>query len=303
MHLKSPLLFTALTVLLFSITTTAASSTTLVDAKLQSKSFSPAVGTCGLKRFSLESFTHVISDSKTSDTYRMTSTLYAIETNAPECIRDYGIVQFIRGCVYGLSYKLKTGEEFNRDFSVVRDIRGKSNRTFVHPEWAVDSDIADPLYGTADPSEGLNLEIDRLAYYLIPKSPLKLTSSRKDLIADYTTINDPTNSTYTLKNYEMPTSILLTGDSPALGGYTVDPESGTADVQNTSLEFQTCIYHMKDIPTQGDPAAPGIAEALGGPITCLNWENKNTFNFKKKKFEDHAFTGIDPFCSTYTGKD
>ena len=267
--------------------------TNMRQTKLISKSFAASPdGKCGLKRFSLETYDLTMKDAPT-EAFRSSSAIFVTETTAPECIRDYAVVQFIKGCVYEINYDVKAGKEIERYFGVVRDHRGQQI-TFNHPDWAVDSNEMDPLYGAH--SDGTNPNIDRLRFQLVPKGKFKLKSDRASLLADFQFLDSYTTK-IALKDYHQPTSILFTGDSPEMGSY-LENDGKTADIHNTSLEFQTCIYHIQDIPTRGDPAFPGTPEAKGGPITCISWQDKNTFDPSTKTFSTKAFPGIDPFCAT-----
>ncbi len=255
--------------------------------KIQSKSFEVPAGTCGLKRFTHEWINTSLNDD--SGIFRMNDAIFVVETTEPECIRDYAVVQFIRGCVYNVDYNMKT-KSVDPYFGTVRDLRGKDGELFIHPTWAVDSIELDPLYAAYDAT-------DRLGHYLIPTPALKLSNDMKGFNKDLTYFDSTWSKTY-LKDYRLPTTIITTGDSPSIGGAIIDKSAGTIDIMNTSLEFQTCVYHTKDIPTVGDPKFPGTSESEGGPIVCFNWEDKNNFNPKTMKFDEHAFDGIDPFCST-----
>ena len=76
-----------------------------------------------------------------------------LETSQAGCLKDYGVVQFIRGCAFEASKDLKSGLVSKRIYSV-RDFKGDPSFPFRHQNWVVDQTGIDPIYSSADPVEG-----------------------------------------------------------------------------------------------------------------------------------------------------
>ncbi|MFA6092233.1 MAG: hypothetical protein WCU88_01615 [Elusimicrobiota bacterium] len=256
----------------------------------QQKDFpAPAGGACGLKRFTL-----LDSESREIDGPRQLSRLSSmgavIETTSPDCIRDYGIVQFIKGCVYHTVYSAKTGALVEKKFDITRALRGVNKVIFNHPSYEVDQDGTDPLY-IAVPEE-----TDRLAFAYVPKTPLKLRPDRQSMFADLKILDDPRQLTI-LKRHPEPTSVLLAIDVPLGGISAFDDRRMEISASNSSLDFKTCVYRIKDIPAAGDPAGEGTPPENGGPLQCFSWSSRYTYDGESQDFVTDKFKGIDPFCS------
>lgn len=258
-----------------------------VIPRLQRKEF-PASAQCGLKAFSLIDY-EIRESVKNGEASRMTEMGAVIETTDPSCLRDYGIVQFIRGCVYHTRYSLATGEETEKVFDVARHLRGP-RVVFSHPGYEVDQTELDPLY-VSYPEE-----TDRLALLYVPNGKMRLRSDAASLLADRKYFDDPSERTF-LKDISTPTAVAFVGDLPDNGQSVIDESGGTLSAVNSSLDFRTCVYRLKDVPTTGDPAGEGTAPDQGGPIQCFGWMSRYTFDPTTKDFVTDKFHGVDPFCA------
>ncbi len=254
----------------------------------QQKEFpAPSDGACGLKRFTL--LDYELRSGAAGDRTRLTEMGAAVETTSPDCARDYAVVQFIRGCVYHTRYSLETGAQTEKVFDVARRLRGP-RVVFNHPGYEVDQMDLDPLY-VADTQEE-----DRLGLLYVAKVPLRLRPDRANMLADLKAIDDPARRTF-LKDLEGKTAVTFIADLPEGGVVSPDEDGKVLSVSNSSLDFKTCVYRVKDVPTRGDPAGPDAAPADGGPLQCFGWMSRYTYDPAAKEFVTDAFQGVDPFCA------
>ncbi|MFA6092724.1 MAG: hypothetical protein WCU88_11855 [Elusimicrobiota bacterium] len=258
--------------------------------RFQQKTFpAPAGGACGLKSFTLLDYENRSKDGEHE--YARISIMGAvIETTSPDCIRDYGVVQFIRGCVYNSRHSVKTGALLEQDFSVNRRLRGAENVVFNHPTYEVDQMETDPLYASF-PQEAGRLD---LAY--VPHTPLKLRPETPSMLSDFKAFNESNRRTF-LKDHPGPTSVIFVSDMP-LGGITYfNAQSQEVSATNSSLDFKTCVYRIQDVPVSGDPAGEDTPPENGGPLQCFSWSSRYTYDAEIQDFATDKFKGIDPFCS------
>lgn len=257
--------------------------------RFQQKTFDlPAGAECGLKSFSVADY-ETRESVRNGEAARITVMGAVIETTSPGCLRDYGVVQFIRGCVYHARYSVDTGAELEKVFDVARHLRGP-RVVFSHPSWEVDRTELDPLYGSFPDEQG------RTDLYYVPHGPLRLRSDRASLMADYKYFNEPGARSF-VKDAETPSSFAFAGDVPEGGVSMINEERTILTANNPSLEFRTCVYRLKDVPTAGDPAGEGTAPENGGPLACFGWSSRYTFDPATKDFVTDRFQGIDPFCA------
>ncbi|MFA6435202.1 MAG: hypothetical protein WCW52_10955 [Elusimicrobiales bacterium] len=265
-------------------------SSEIVIPRFQRKNFpAPAGGACGLKSFTLlDSESRSVAGAHESS--RLSSMGAVIETTSPDCIRDYGVVQFIRGCVYHSRYSLKTGALLDRKLDVTRDLRGARRVVFNHSNYVIDQDGTDPLY-IAVPGEA-----DRLAYAYVPKIPLKLRPDTRSMLSDLKVMDD-WRQLANLKDHPGPTSVLLAIDVPNGGISIFDERRGEVSASNSSLDFKTCVYRIKDVPVTGDPAGYDTPSEKGGPLQCFAWTSRYTYDAQTRDFVTDKFNGVDPFCA------
>ena len=246
-------------------------------------------GKCGLKAFTL--LDYEMRDSvKHGEASRMTEMAAVIETTSPDCLREYGVVQFIRGCVYHTRYDIKTGSETEKVFDVARHLRGP-RVVFNHPGYEVDQTELDPLY-VSYPGEAHRLDL-----LYVPNGPMRLRSDAASMAADLKYLDRYDTRTF-LKDVTTPTAIAYIGDLPDNGQSIIDETGTVLSVLNASLDFRTCLYRLKDVPTSGDPAGEGVAPENGGPIQCFGWMSRYTFDPATQDFVTDKFSGVDPFCAT-----
>ena len=96
---------------------------------------------------------------------------------------------------------------------------------------------------------------------------------------------------------EAPTSIAYVADLPDHGQSVINEERTVLSALNASLDFRTCLYRLKDVPTTGDPAGEGTPAENGGPIQCFGWMSRYTFDPATQDYVTDKFSGVDPFCA------
>lgn len=251
--------------------------------RLQQASFPPpAAGACGLKRFSLSSYETRSSDGPLEKS-RISVMGAVVETTSPACAKEYGVVQFIRGCVYHARYDAKTGTELERVFDVARRYRGP-RVVFSHPAFEVDRTDEDPLYAS-DPSES-----DRMALVYAPKSPLRLRDDRASLLADLKAYDDPAHRVF-YGEQDAPGPLHFVTDVPE-GGVSVLSEDGqTLSVANASLDFRTCVFRVADVPASGE-----MTEAAA--LRCFAWQSRYDWDMARRDFVTDRWASVDPFCAS-----
>ncbi|MBI5239091.1 MAG: hypothetical protein HY926_01325 [Elusimicrobia bacterium] len=260
-----------------------------VIPRFQQKVFpAPAQGACGLKSFTVMDYEERSRDED-FDRARISLMGAVIETTAPGCIRDYGVVQFIRGCVYHVRYDARTGAELERTFDVARRLRGV-RVVFSHPGYEVDTNDEDPLYSGSPEVD------DRLGLAYVPNFRLRLRPDRASLLADLRAFDLPDQRTF-LMDHPEPTAVVFVTDVPDGGVSMTSEDKGRITANNTSLDFRTCLYRLRDVPTSGSPAGEGTAPESGGPIQCFGWASRYTYDIAAQEFVTDAFQGVDPYCS------
>lgn len=260
-----------------------------VIPRLQRKEFPLAAGAkCGLKAFSLVDY-ETRESVKNDEAARLSVMGAVIETTDPSCLRDYGVVQFIRGCVYHARYSLPSGAEIEKVFDVARRLRGP-RVVFSHPGWEVDRTELDPVYMSYPDEES------RVDLYYTPRGPLRLRPDGASLMADFKYFNDPAQRRF-LKDTEAPASAFFVGDVPEGGVSVVDEDRTVLSAENSSLELRTCVYRLQDVPAAGDPAGEDTPPGSGGPIQCFGWASRYTFDPATRDYVTDKFSGVDPFCA------
>ncbi len=205
---------------------------------------------CSLKQFKISSQNYKL---QVGGVWRFgTRAFISIETNSVKNIRDYGVVQFIRGCVYNS----KVNEEgvVKKEIKISREFYN-GHQLFLHPEWVIDSIDLDPLYNSFNP------EVDRFGAYRWSPTPGVFTNYDEQV--------------YLLERTPDFPEVYVT-DRPAQAFY----ENNEA--KNVSLQFKTCLYKTNDIPLVSKPSDLNFAE----PIKCFEWNSQFNFNHKTKVFDE-----------------
>ena len=207
--------------------------------------------TCDLKRFTLTKWVHEVwfGDEPNNPT-RGNAVLMEYETDSVDALEKYSIVQFVKGCVFFTS-KNHQGK-IDRVVNNVVSSFGEEI-PFCFPTWVIDSQDTDPAYNS-DPEYG--------RFYLLRW-------------------NQPGSYDYRTQKYygaERPKIPVV---------YVVDYPHGAfitgTGVKNAALEFKTCIFKARDVPTE--TRRDNIAFAR--PITCFEWQNIYVYDFDQGKFQTH----------------
>lgn len=259
------------------------------DSTFQDAAFKTIPGECSLKRFSVSSYDlEFLKVFRTMPATRQSTVAAVTETTDPSCLRNYGVVQYIRGCIYTTRTNNITGA--SEKYFLTRDSRGETV-DFHHPVWEVDTSDLDPLYNSYNGDD--ETEAKRLDWQQYAKVPLLQKPDQASLTKDYDIYFIQKNFSFAFKS---PTPLKQTymSDTPSGSAFIPDAGMDSSEVETSSLEFMTCLYNIKDIPMRGSPAGFDVAEANGGPIKCFAWSDKSKFNKKLVKFE--RTEEMDPFC-------
>lgn len=171
-----------------------------------------------------------------------------LETKRVKDLEKYVFVQFIKGCDFSSSLvggKLMT----EQDVSYPRD---EGPIKFKFPEWAIDSYDFDPVYSTV-PGES------RFFGYRWNTVPGSFSTNTEKLYGQK----------------KPPTPKLYIVDHPGSAFYS----NGTA--HNISLQFKTCIYRTKDVPTMVFHNNIDFAQ----PLNCYEWSSSFVYNHSTGRFE------------------
>jgi hypothetical protein len=290
---KAQLFLSSISFLVSASASFAANSPVQFD--FHQKDFAPAAGAaCTVKRFTVVNSQNTMSDE--NGTTSFTGMNAVIEVSKPECLRKYGVVQWIHGCVSNQMYRKSTGVLDDRYYGTRRQHR-ENDIYFTHTDWVIDATGKDPLYAGKDSTDTGG---ERMGYYYVSKRPLILKNNRASLLADYQ-LFDHASSRYFLEDpAARPSTQLYVGDSPQMASTFSTPGSDLVSITIPSLEFKTCLYEMDQIPEVGDPAGPDTPVEAGGPIVCYEWNHKFSFNPATQKMDRVTTPGIDPFCSSPT---
>lgn len=220
-----------------------------------SKVYTPNSKDSEISKFELKSYNYKVY-LDTSVSYG--SGMYAgFETKNLEILGDYGVVQFIRGCHF--DSKL-IGGRVEKTLTRARKFFDETIN-FKHPQWVVDSNDKDPMYGS---NEGYRFWNYRW----------------NSIIGNF----DDDSSNYVM-NKAPETPFLYISDFP---GTAFAFESNEAT--NISLQFKTCLFRISDIPIVATPEG----FSWDGAIACHDWNSSFIYNHTTKEYESKK--SIDSFC-------
>lgn len=227
-----------------------------------------ALGICDLKGAMLveRKVKVLLADERSDFASYMTDMRFIVEVTKPASIPNYGIVQFMKGCMYG-SELMPNGTE-QKEFSYVHRHFG-SYKLIKHDNWVIDSEHADPVstsfekYGRFDlykwNTDPKNLDADNATWYFDAKPPHG-TVFKADLVANTGLIED----------------------------------SATPKARNSSLDLETCIFKIADLPKTTDETGVGVDKSKA--LWCASWDHKFHYDFATSTvIQDKA---VDPFCAT-----
>jgi hypothetical protein len=227
-----------------------------------------ALGVCDLKKVTMveRKIKVLLADQRAEFANYMTDFRFVIEVDKAEHISNYGVIQFMRGCMF--ESNLEPNGTVNRDFTYVHKNFGEY-KLVKHADWTIDSSHADPLstsfenYGrfdlfkwNADPT---NLDADNATWYFDAEPPHG-TVFKADLIGT--------------------TGLIESASIPS--------------ARNSSLEFETCIFKIDDVPLASDVSGTGVDRSKA--IWCAKWDHKYSYDFTSGKVV--ADKVIHPFCAS-----
>ncbi len=216
-----------------------------------------------LKKFKIKvsDYKVILSDGK----FNLGTKMHAIyETTSPEYLREYVIVQYIKGCRF--QYLEKDGQGHIAE-GIVREFFDEIV-PFKHTNWVIDSVDMDPVYNSH--------EQDRHGLYR------------------WNTVKDSTHHSTENYFYEAtpPHNQLYIRDMPSTAFYEHYPELNGFYSSNTSLKFKTCILKTEDVPTMVESPGTDLSQKA---IKCFEWDSSFIFNPKTREYEKHE--EIHPVCN------
>ena len=190
-----------------------------------------------------------------------TDTRFVIKTKRISDLESFGVVQFIRGCMFRT--RLVNGVP-TKELSVSRNELGNTV-LFQHKTWEIDNDNNDPLI-SAEPGYG------RFAL-------LRWNQDSKNVQSDGSILYG---------NTKPPHSTVFLSDLPTAGA--LMPTLDAAD--NTTLEFQTCIFKITDLPLKTDVKGSNVDKSKA--LFCAHWNHNYVFNFATQTTDEPKTA--DPIC-------
>ncbi len=225
------------------------------------------LGICDIKSVKLvERKVKVLLPNEHSDyaTY-MTDARFVLEVTKPSQIPNYGVVQFMKGCMF--ESELQDDGSVRRDFTYIHKNFGRY-KLVKHDDWIIDTEHADPLtssfegYGRFDlykwNSNPANLDADNATWYFDAK-PTHGTVFKADLIGTTGFIEDA-----------------------------VKPSA-----RNSSLDIETCIFKIGDLPKATDETGAGVDKSKA--LWCASWDHKFVYDFANSKVVQEKT--IHPYCA------
>jgi hypothetical protein len=190
------------------------------------------------------------------------SSLYVwYETTSPKDVEEFAFVQYVRGCIYA-SERHADGL-ITTHLNVTHQHLG-TRSVFVHLDWTVDAHLADPMMSS-------NPRFPVRHYFMEwNKKPDQFPTEHGAFYGE----NPPKRPR------------LFAFDSPGVSAHV--PSSSEDFAVNHSLEYRTCLYRTRDIPTGSDGSI--IPNALG----CFEWKSSYVYDHVTKKYSSPV--GIMPAC-------
>lgn len=213
-----------------------------------------ATASCDLKRFTLTKAVNEIwfSDNPDYPTYG-NGVIMEYETDSVAALEKYAIVQFKKGCVFDTAK--------NREGKIQRIVTDTvasfgEQVLFCFRQWVIDSQDSDPAYNS-DPDYGR-------FYFLRWNKPGSYDNRTQKY---YGTVKPKTPVVY-MSDY--PAGAFITGSG----------------VRNVALEFNTCIYRARNVPSVTRREEVDFAK----PIHCFEWQNVYVYDFAKASFQTDLAT-------------
>lgn len=276
----------------YSFVSHAEETDSYTNQTLQIKTFDSIVSKrgCILKDFGLYRSQFNSSDTESDNLFKSSWSATTYSVDKTECIGDFAVVQFIKGCVFD-SYFDKTSQTIIKTQPLLRTSRGE-NISFLHKDWEIDSTDRDAMYG-GDEDWSLENHETRHALYMVPKKSLLFKNDPKSIAKDHQILSRGENRYYLYSPEAQalkPTRVFVK-DIPSGGSRYVsqfdNPQATTIKAQNSSLQFKVCVYFSEDVPSDGsDPKDFNTSLSDHGPIHCFDWNSTFIYDFKTKSFDE-----------------
>jgi hypothetical protein len=195
----------------------------------------------------------------------MTDFRFVIQLDKADSIPRYGVVQYLKGCMF--QSELLPDGTINNRFAYVHKHFG-AYQLLRHDNWVVDSSHDDPVassfenYGRFDlykwNKDPKNLDADNGTWYFDAKPPHG-TVFKSELISNTGLMEAP----------------------------------GNPMARNSSLELETCIFKINDLPLKSDAVGSGIDRSKA--IWCGQWDHKFSYDFANGKVVQDQL--IHPYCA------
>ncbi|MBN8540235.1 MAG: hypothetical protein J0L82_07605 [Deltaproteobacteria bacterium] len=183
----------------------------------------------------------------------MTDFRFVLQLDKPSSIPRYGIVQYMKGCMFQ-SELLPDGTVSNR-FAYVHKHFG-AYQLVRHDNWVVDSSHDDPVTSSLE-------NYGRFDLYRWNKDPKSLDA---DNAAWYFDAQPPHGTVF--KSELLLNTGLMEG-------------TGNPMARNSSIELETCIFKIGDLPLKSDAAGTGIDRSKA--LWCGQWDHKFSYDFANGK--------------------
>lgn len=222
-----------------------------------SQSSSPKCDDCRVTKFKTETYHYkaYLPEGVSHGTGMYTS----FETKDANSLKDYVIVQFIKGCHF--ESKIENNQitkRLTRSRYFFNDLV-----KYKHSEWVIDSIDADPVYSSTPKGRHFS--------YRWNLNPLSYNSDTEFLYGR----RFPENPRLYISDF--PGTAFKISDSEAI---------------NISLKFKTCLFRSVDIPRNSTPAVENID--MKQALSCHSWSSSHLYNHKKDLYESSQ--KIDSFC-------
>lgn len=244
--------------LLFSLSAESSTSGKVQRYNYQQQSFlnsqCQTTHTCSLLKFEIE--THDYTVSLPEGPSFGTSMTASFESDGPETITDYAIVQFVRGCRFSSTLKGQFIQYYSNNVRILFE----ELVPFRHPQWVIDSNDRDPAYASSSQGRFFNLKW-----------------------------NDQKGER-TKKGQHFYGQL-----PPSHGEVYIQHLQGQAfvyeaEANNISLSYQTCLYPSKNVPDSATPTEIHFAT----PLHCFSWNYSKIYDHTLKKFVD--LDHLHPYC-------
>jgi len=225
-----------------------------------------ATDTCDLKSAKLidRKIKVLLPDEPAQYANYMSDIRFVLEFSKPSAIERYGLVQYIQGCMFGSTLKSDGNIEYSfthahKNFGDYKPIKYKTP--------IVDSDQADPLLTAFD-------GYGRFDLYRWNKDSADLDAENATWYFDA----PPPHGTVFFADLISNTGLQEGTPAPS--------------ARNSSVEFETCLFKISDLPNTSDPQGTGIDKNKA--IWCTTWDHKFVYNFKQGKVIQEK--AISPIC-------